>query len=374
MNNWYMNIFKKAFILFITVVIIQGCSDKTGYVINGNIDGIERDTIFLREYKGNGVYITYDSALIENGSFTMEGSIDYPKRLILNFAQHRGGMTFWIENSDITVSASIDSLYKASVNGSATHMEYKASQDELNEYQQHYLNLFRKLSAAKKEGEESKARELEQLTDSALATYLEKMKKYIKDHPDSYINANLIKSIAYYLDGYELENLLNSISEDVSSIPEMIELRKKADVLKTVAIGQKAPDFEMTDMNGSNVRLYDILEDCELLLIDFWAAWCGPCRNENPNILEVYNEYKDDGFDVIGISLDRDRESWLGAIKSDGLPWTQVSDLNYWNCPVASQYGVTAIPTSYLIDRDATIIGKNLRGSMLGEKVKSLLE
>ena len=369
-----MNIIKKALIICITLLIMPGCNKKTGYVINGTIDGIERDTIFLREYKGNGVYTTYDSALIENGSFTLKGSIDYPKRLILNFARHRGGMTFWIENSDITISASIDSLYKASVNGSTVQMEYQASQDELNEYQQHYLDLFRKLSAAKKEGEESKVKELEQLTDSALETYLEETKKYIKNHPDSYINANLIKSIAYHLDGYELENLLNSIGEDVSSIPEMVSLREKADVLKTVAIGQKAPDFEMTDINGNKVRLYDILEDCEILLIDFWAAWCGPCRNENPNILEVYNEYKNAGFDVIGVSLDRDRESWLEAIKSDGLPWTQVSDLNYWNCPVATQYGVTAIPTSYLIDKDATIIGKNLRGSKLEEKVKSMLK
>lgn len=369
-----MNNIRLLLIALSSFLISQGCNERSeGYVITGNISGIEHDTVFLREYKGKGVYITHDSALIENGSFRMSGSVEYPKRVILNFAQKRGGMTFWIENSDISITADADSLYNASVTGSVTDDEYEASRKALDEYDKAYHDTYRKLSAAKKEGDEEEIRRLEDLTESALQTYLDETIKYIKSHPGSYINANLIKSITYYLDGYQLEELINSISDDVASIPEIIDLKDKADMLKRVAIGQRAPDFEMTDQDGNSVRLYDLLEECELLLLDFWASWCGPCRRENPNILEVYNKYKDSGFDVLGLALDRDRESWLEAIEKDDLPWTQVSDLSYWDCPVASQYAVTAIPTSYLIDKNGIIIGKNLRGTRLEEKVKSEL-
>jgi thiol-disulfide isomerase/thioredoxin len=110
-----------------------------------------------------------------------------------------------------------------------------------------------------------------------------------------------------------------------------------------------------------------------LLLIDFWAGWCAPCRQENPNVLKVYNEYKKKGFDIIGVSLDRTKDDWEKAIKDDKLPWTQVSDLNYFNSAAAKLYNVASIPANFLLDEKGVIVAVNLRGEILANKVKEML-
>ncbi|NLE34841.1 MAG: TlpA family protein disulfide reductase, partial [Bacteroidales bacterium] len=139
-------------------------------------------------------------------------------------------------------------------------------------------------------------------------------------------------------------------------------------------IGQKAPDFTLNDVDGNPVSLYSKLGgDTKLLLLDFWAGWCGPCRQENPNVVKVWKEYNKKGFDVFGVSLDRTREDWLKAIEDDNLTWTHVSDLKFWDCAPARQYAVSAIPANFLLDGNGIIVGHNLRGDALGEKVKELL-
>jgi peroxiredoxin len=138
-------------------------------------------------------------------------------------------------------------------------------------------------------------------------------------------------------------------------------------------IGKPAPDFIQNDINGNPVSLSSKI-GLKLLLIDFWAGWCAPCRRENPNVLKTYNEFNKKGFDVIGVSLDRTKEDWVKAINDDKLPWTQVSDLNYFNSTAAKLYNVTAIPANFLLNEKGTIIAVNLRGETLYNRIKGMIE
>jgi peroxiredoxin len=136
--------------------------------------------------------------------------------------------------------------------------------------------------------------------------------------------------------------------------------------------GADAPDIVLPDVNGKTVKLSDFKG--KVVLVDFWASWCGPCRMENPNVVRMYNAYKDKGFEILGVSLDKDRNAWLEAIQKDGLRWTQVSDLKYWQSDAAKLYNVTGIPYTVLVGKDGKIIEKNLRGPALDAKLKEIFK
>jgi peroxiredoxin len=141
---------------------------------------------------------------------------------------------------------------------------------------------------------------------------------------------------------------------------------------KVTAIGAIAPDFTLPDANGTPVTLSSYKG--KYVLIDFWASWCGPCRQENPNVVKAYNKYKTKKFTIIGVSLDKPgaKDAWMSAIKNDGLTWTQVSDLQFWDNKAAKLYGITSIPQNFLLDPTGKIIAKNLRGGDLEAKLAEI--
>jgi peroxiredoxin len=148
------------------------------------------------------------------------------------------------------------------------------------------------------------------------------------------------------------------------------ELSSQVEKLKITAIGQLAPEIALTNPNGQVVKLSSLRG--KYVLIDFWAKWCGPCRRENPNVVKAYKRFKDKGFEVFGVSLDRNKEDWLKAIAEDGLTWTHVSDLKYFESQAAKDYNINAIPFSILLDKTGKIIAKNLRGAALEQKLEEV--
>lgn len=204
--------------------------------------------------------------------------------------------------------------------------------------------------------------------------------KYI-DTAASPVNALFALSYAQDIDMDTVKNLMTNLTKKFpknSSVAEVVKQFSQyaaAQDNKTqnndIAVGKTAPDFTLPDVDGKDFKLNSLRG--KYVLIDFWASWCGPCRQENPNVVSNYNQFKDKNFTVLGVSLDQDKKAWLKAIKDDGLVWKQVSDLKFWNNEAATMYHVEAIPYNVLIDPQGKIIGTELRGSQLHDKLAEVL-
>jgi len=195
---------------------------------------------------------------------------------------------------------------------------------------------------------------------------------FIRRNPDSYFSLEALEEVAGEdIDPGKIGPLFSGLSERVRRTRAGVAFEKRIHQQSATSIGAMAPDFVQNDADGRPVKLSDFRG--KYVLVDFWASWCGPCRGENPNVLKAFSAYKEKNFTVLGVSLDGKKDAWLAAIKTDGLPWTQVSDLQAWNNAAAKKYGISAIPQNFLVDPTGKIVAKNLRGSALEEKLKELL-
>lgn len=365
---------KKTFILLLVVAVAAACAREPKFTITGTIDGAGTDTVVLQKRIPGG-YEVLDSAVVANGTFKMEGVVDYPQMVNLGIRGKRGGLNFYIDNSDITVNGHADSLYTASVSGSATQAEYDAYKALLDETNAEMTKIYDNYRKARMDGNEELATSLEKELEALDTKQGDIKKEFIANNPASYVTPAVLSELAYYLEVDEMESLLGKLDTTLNKVQTVITMKDRLVQLKAVAVGQKAPDFTLNDADGNAIALSSkIGGQTKLLLLDFWAAWCGPCRQENPNVVKVWQEYNKKGFDVFGVSLDRSKEDWLKAIQDDNLTWTHVSDLKYWDCAPAKLYAVNAIPSNFLIDGNGVIVGHNLRGEALAQKVKEILD
>jgi peroxiredoxin len=303
----------------------------------------------------------------------MEGeAVEYPQRVFLTTPGKRERTTFFLENAEIMFTGNSDSLSKAQVTGSKTQDEYQTCLTAINAFKGSFENKSRDLRSAMENKDTVRADEIKKEIDAIMSQVNTIQKSFVKNNPHSYASPYILQGLLNSTDLTEIESLVNALDPDVARTPEVIFLKNRIRQNKVVEIGQKAPDFTLNDVNGVPVSLSSKV-GAKLLLIDFWAAWCAPCRVENPNVVKVYNEFKSKGFDILGVSLDRKKEDWIQAVAKDNLTWTQVSDLLFWSSPVAKSYLVTSIPANFLLDKNGIIIAKNVRGEALPAKVKALL-
>lgn len=198
---------------------------------------------------------------------------------------------------------------------------------------------------------------------------------FIKAHPDYMVSIEALRDAVGYLpdDIRIYDKLFKGLNKSVRESKDGVALRKTIDGFMAVRIGAVAPLFTSPDTAGLDISLKDLRG--KYVLLDFWASWCVPCREENPNVVKAYEQFKDKNFTVLGVSLDQPnkRDAWIKAIKDDGLVWQQVSDLKYWKNEVAQQYSIRSIPQNFLIDPEGKIIAANLRGEDLLQKLQALL-
>jgi peroxiredoxin len=363
---------KKLIYLLVITLLMSACSSKPGYVVKCNIKGSDNIKFFLQK-RESGKTVSIDSAVSKKGTFTLKGgAIEYPQLIQLVAGDTKKRTSFYLENSAITITGSLDSLFKAVIKGSKTQDEYQTFVDSNKPLSESYSKTYMQYQDASQAGNTTLATLLGKQIDSIQTELKNLQKKFVRNNPASYVTPSILGSLSYEMEADEIESMINGLDTVIAAVPQIQSLKERVAVMKTVAVGRKAPDFVMSDVNDKPVALSSKIGS-RLLLIDFWAGWCGPCRRENPNVVKVYNEFSKKGFDVFGVSLDRTRDEWVKAIADDKLTWTHVSDLQYWGNSAAKLYAVNSIPANFLLDETGTIIAKDLRGEELYNKVNEVL-
>jgi peroxiredoxin len=322
-----------------------------------------------------------DSATLKNGVFELKGRTDMPKEMVLilsrngNLRQHhlweeapeaQDAIRIFLEPGT-TVFTSADSLRKATVKGGPLTTDHQQLQAALKPFEARFKALeaeYQRTPAAQRETAEFK----QAMAVRATALSQERRQReaaFIKAHPNSWVSLDLLQRLGGIPQYAEVAPLYEALSPALKDTPPGREYGQMLQAIKRVAIGAQAPDFSQTTPEGKVVRLADYRG--KYVLVDFWASWCRPCRQENPAVVKVYNEFKGRNFDILGVSLDNEqgREKWLKAIRDDQLAWMQVSDLKGWENEVARLYHVQGVPQNFLIDPSGKIIAANLRGDEL---------
>lgn len=362
---------RKLLVAIIALALFACSQQQDGYKITVNIEGADGNVML--EQRGASQWIGIDTAVVVDGVAVLEGEVEFPGLYYLSVNGQREKAVLFVENTNITVTGKADSIAGVQVSGSTTHDEFKTINDQIQKISEEYMAIYQEARTASAAGDTAKANELMKQVEDLYASVGEIQEDFVKENPASYVTPLLLSQIQYEKEVDELEALVSNLDAKLDSVPAIIDLKEKIEQLKTVAVGKTAPDFTQNDADGNPVKFSDIYSKNELTLLDFWASWCGPCRQENPNVVATYNKYKDQGFSVFGVSLDRDKDAWLKAIEDDGLTWAHVSDLAYWNNAAAKIYAVNSIPSSLLVDKNGKIIAKNKRGEELGKTVAEFL-
>lgn len=372
----------KTFLLYLSVAVLCfSCQQQPSYTIKGRVakPGLEGKEIYLTIggwTSGKEAWI--DTAVITNNSYTFRG---YTEELqYANISVHIGDREEWIygfvvlENAEL--AADIDTEGELIVSGTAFNNEYQQYRTARKGSDRKWTAAFEAFRAGKTAGtltpeeEQRLSGEIEKWRSESEAITLDFVRNHI-NNPGAWTE---LQRTAIFLPAEQQRALIAPANERTLQTNEVKEIQERIRVLEKTAIGQPYIDLRMSAPDGKTVALSDFVGKGKWVLVDFWASWCGPCRGEMPNVRAAYEQYKDRGLEIVGISLDSKQEAWVKAIEELQLPWPQMSDLKGWECEGVKAYGFAGIPHTILLDPDGKVVARNLHGEGLHQQLAEVLK
>jgi peroxiredoxin len=353
-------------LLLALLLLPLGLLAQTGFEISGRITGLKDSTqAFLVTTTDNTVVA---SGPVRKGVFKLKGIVAEPSLFWLLVGDAKAQHLF-VENTKYSIAGSKADMRNIKVTGSAAHRDFVV-------FEKTFTPLMAKLNGIVTQLNESADEGLKQTLMPAYDSLRQRIDaevgNFVAAKQKSFVSALLLQVTAPVLeDPNLLEERFLSLDSTVRQTQAGELVAQYIAENKVGTIGSDAIDFTQSDTTGLPVALSSFKG--KYVLIDFWASWCRPCRMENPNVVRAFRKFSDKNFTIIGVSLDKEKDAWLQAIKADGLAWTHVSDLQFWGNAVAQTYRVQSIPQNFLVAPSGKIIGKNLRGEDLEAKLCELL-
>jgi peroxiredoxin len=380
---------KKSLLSYLVIILISACGNKKNDAfLSGTLSNSSGEMLYLEKLSSPQPVLLDSVKLDENGNFSFS---DYVPKI--------GFYRIKINNQNFAMLV-LDSGMKVTVTGDAKDLgnTYKVTgSDEtdlffkfneiskrkqiiLDSLSQAYQALISSLEIDKLHSSnpqlamkkaDSLSKMFEEPYNKLVSSFAPEISNLIKNNTDKYTCLIAIQE----LNPEEYKETFIALNEGLSkkypNNQQVMMFSKMVDNMLKLQVGQIAPEIALADTSGKIITLSSLKG--KYVLIDFWASWCGPCRKEMPNVKRLYEKYKNKNFEILGVSLDRDRSAWIKAIKDDGLPWLHISDLKFWECEAARDYNVQAIPYTVLVDKDGKIIAKELRGEELEKKLEEVI-
>ncbi len=378
---------RNIFSLLLLAITVSGFGQtEKPFTLAGTLKNVPDAKLVFLQYVKNNALVT-DSMLVSNGSYSFRGTLAEPTSaaLILKYTNSPDDKFRSINRKrDLKQvfltpaamqAASVDSFSNLTLKGSKANDEFIKLEGMLKPYNDKEAALAKQYTDFRTAKNEEGMKKVDMQIDSVDDQMKDVYKTYVEKSASSPIAAYVAGRYAgYQIDADKAQPLFDKLTPEAKAFPSAIDLAKRIDLARKTNVGSIAMDFTQMDTLGNPVALSSF--HGKVLLVDFWASWCGPCRAENPNVVKAFNKYKDKGFYILSVSLDQPgaKEKWLKAIHDDNLTWAHVSDLKYWNNDVAVQYGIQSIPANLLLDKEGRIIGKNLRGKALEERLAEIMQ
>jgi thiol-disulfide isomerase/thioredoxin len=368
-----MNTIKNFYYILVILFVFNSCSNNS-FSVEANTNHNDDLNIFLVKIGDSNLPVVIDSTKVVNGKFIFNDTISIPEMHYIVFENQRENLPVVLEPGTIKINVYKDSIRSSKVNGTKSNDDFNSYKTKTKEFYLELNNIQKEISQANFQQDSVLLRDLSSQFETLRAKLLAYEESFIVENNDSYMASLILQRMVMNqeIDFNKTENYFSRFTETIKKTKSAQETKKRIneikDAMSDITIGTLAPNFTGPGLDGNPISLSDVKS--KVILLDFWASWCAPCRIENPDLVKLKNKYSSEDFEIVGVSLDRDKNAWTTAIINDNIEnWVHISNLKFWGEPIAKIYGLLKMPTSYLLDSNRNVIGIDLKGNELDKSI-----